>query len=405
MIDRSALVELRLLIEEICCDLCRFESTGALRARPELVRVRREFPLENPEAFADIRIEPYEGPAFFIEVKFGYSDDGVLESLRRKFLKPLPAGAEADRVVLVIDRERRANFEGLIAKAEALLAPGLRLEVWDEDQLRAMLHSHFQVEVSQIVPERLLDVRAAVDRAKGWHAFGGESLETYVHDALKAQLMWNFGFWRMRQYREASGCQVGDILKPGVHDNVAVIIADLCSFSSFVRDTPDADVMRSSLIAFYSKARYEIINAGGMHYQFVGDEIIGFFGVPDQPEDFIRTAYKTARALCAMGKSVAQQWQRRIDRVQERIGIHVGLSLGTLHGLPLRPFSRTHHGFIGDCINVAARLMGEASADEIVASNGFFQQLGEKEQAEFEPSESVDAKNVGRIKAWRAKVK
>jgi class 3 adenylate cyclase len=305
---------------------------------------------------------------------------------------------------MVIDRGARQNFDELIAKAVASLAPDLRFEVWDEERLCALLRSHFNVEVERIEPERLLDVRAAIDHAKGWHAFGGGAQDAYVHDPLKAQLLWNFGFWRLRQLRESTGCEVHDILKPGVYRNVAVLIADLCSFSSFVRDTPNADTMRESLIAFYSKARYEIINSGGMHYQFVGDQVIGFFGMPDQPDGFIDAAWRAARALCAIGKSVAQDWQRRIDRVQEKVGIHVGLSLGDLHLLPLRPFSRGHLGFIGDSINVAARLMSEASVDEIVATNGFFQLLDGKAQAEFEPSESVDAKNVGRIKAWRARV-
>jgi hypothetical protein len=47
-----------------------------------------------------------------------------------------------------------------------------------------------------------------------------------------------------------------------------VLLADLCSFSSYIRDTGDAEVVRESLTAFYSKARYQIINNGGMLYQF-----------------------------------------------------------------------------------------------------------------------------------------
>jgi adenylate cyclase len=43
-----------------------------------------------------------------------------------------------------------------------------------------------------------------------------------------------------------------------------VLLADLCSFSSYVRDTADETIVRESLTAFYSKARYQIINSGGM---------------------------------------------------------------------------------------------------------------------------------------------
>jgi class 3 adenylate cyclase len=101
---------------------------------------------------------------------------------------------------------------------------------------------------------------------------------------------------------------------------------------------------------------------------------------------------------------VAQEWQRQIDREQSPVGLHAGVALGDLHLLSLRPFSRTHLGFIGDCINVAARLMGHATADEIIVSNSFYQRLSDSSRAGLYPNESIEAKNVGRIKAWKSTV-
>ena len=69
-----------------------------------------------------------------------------------------------------------------------------------------------------------------------------------------------------------------------------------------------------------------------------------------------------------------------------------------------RPFSRTHLGFIGDCINVAARLMNHAPVDEIIVSNGFYQRLSESARGDLRHHEPVEAKNAGRIKAWKATV-
>jgi class 3 adenylate cyclase len=207
-------------------------------------------------------------------------------------------------------------------------------------------------------PDELLDVRQAIDRAKGYHAFGGPSLAAYEHDPLKASLLWHFGFWRLQQLGKAGRPTPHDILPPGPYHGVAVLLADLCSFSSYVRDTNDAQIVRESLMAFYSKARYQIINSGGMLYQFAGDEVIGLFGIPDHPEAFTDAVLDTALALCRIGDSVSQHWQRRIDRVQSASGLHVGIAIGDLQIVSLRPFSRLHVGAIGDCINVAARLRG-----------------------------------------------
>jgi adenylate cyclase len=62
---------------------------------------------------------------------------------------------------------------------------------------------------------------------------------------LKAQPLWHFGFWRLRQMREPRRLGVRDIVPPGHYRDV-VVLADLCSFSSFVRDTPNAEVIREN---------------------------------------------------------------------------------------------------------------------------------------------------------------
>ena len=178
-------------------------------------------------------------------------------------------------------------------------------------------------------------------------------------------MLWHFGFWRLKQLRSAGRSSPRDILPPGPYKAVAVLLADLCSFSSYVRDTSDAEVVRESLTAFYSKARYQIINNGGMLYQFAGDEVIGLFGIPDHPDGFTDAVLDTARALCRIGESVTQHWQRRIDRVQSAAGLHVGVALGDLQIVSLRPFSRLHVGAIGDCINVASRLLALAGRQRL----------------------------------------
>lgn len=394
--------ELRLLLEELCCDLSRFEHVSRDGIAPEDVQIDREVAVGQLGAFADIRVRPRGRETYFIEVKYGYTDEAVLHSLRRKYAEPDETVRQASRVVLVVERKGRADWDELVCSAGAALGAGLVLEVWDEDRFAAALRTHFDVELGEIEAERLLDVRQAIDRAKGFHAFGGESLQAYEHDTLKAQLLWHFNFWRLRHMREARQLGVREIAPPGLYREVVVVLADLCSFSSFVRDTPDSAVIRENLTAFYSKARYQIINNGGMHYQFVGDEVIGVFGLPDRARGYIEAACETARALCSIGRSVANEWQRQIDRMQSAVGLHVGVAMGDLHLLSLRPFSRAHIGFIGDCINVAARLMSHATADEIIVSNSFYQRLPEAIRATFREQEPIEAKNVGRIRAWKA---
>jgi class 3 adenylate cyclase len=324
-----------------------------------------------------------------------------LRHLRRKFSNP-PRGIEGEsKIILVIDSETCPDPRALETEAAPCLAPGLTLEIWTEAHFLELLRDRFKVEARSVRPADLLDIRQAIDRAKGYFAFGGSTLADYDHDPLKAELLWHFGFWRLQQLRNAGRSTPREILAPGYYRGVAVLLADLCSFSSYVRDTPDAGTVRESLTSFYSKSRYQIINNGGMLYQFVGDEVIGFFGIPDQPAGFVRDALETARSLVSIGESVAHQWQRNIDRIQPSGGLHMGLAIGDLQVVSLRPFSRTHIGAIGDCINMAARLMAVAGPGEVVVSNSFYQALDEGGQVGFEAIEPIEAKNIGRIKAWK----
>jgi class 3 adenylate cyclase len=67
----------------------------------------------------------------------------------------------------------------------------------------------------------------------------------------------------------------------------------------------------------------------------------------------------------------------------------------------MQPFGRAHLGAIGDGINMAARLLAHACASEIVVSNGFYQGLSQDAQSDLAETAPIDARNIGRIKAWK----
>src|SRR5204862_34072 len=78
------------------------------------------------------------------------------------------------------------------------LCPPLQLEIWSEERLIALLQQRFGVRIGSITEDDLLDVRQAIDRAKGAHAFGSSSLAADDTEPLRSQLLWHFGFWRLR---------------------------------------------------------------------------------------------------------------------------------------------------------------------------------------------------------------
>jgi len=397
----SYLSELRLFVEDICCDLCLFHDSSRSDQPLEAVSIDREYYLGMPSTFADIRIKPAESAPYFIEVKIGYPDGVLVRHLVRKYGADTPQVREASRIILVIDAERRTGWAATEAEIRQGLNPALTLEVWNESDLQASIRDRLGVNIGAITDQHLLDVRDRIESALGFHAFGGDSLSTYRNDPLRAELLWHLGSVRLRRLRAMGRETAREILPPGLYRGVAILMADLSSFSSFVRDTPDPEIIRESLTSFYTKARYQIVNGGGMLYQFVGDAVIGFFGIPDTEPSSIDACLSVAEALLDIGDSVSDHWQRRIDRVQPVHGAHIGLTIGDVEILSLRPFSRTRIGAVSDSINLAARLLSAASAGEIVVSNSFFHKLDESKRESFEELEPLDARNVGRIKAWK----
>jgi adenylate cyclase len=388
--------ELGAFLDEICADLCRFECAAAAGCAPADVSIEREVTLA-PDLHADIRVEPPGGAPFFVEIKLEYQPAALVERIRRKYGTPSPAWRGAGRLAVVVDRTGLADWPQVERALRGAASPELALDIWDVATLLERIRATFGAEISSVSRASLLDVRAAIEQAQWRTAFEGK----FPDDARTASLLWHFSPWELARLHRQASLGPDAILESRLYDGAVVVMADLCSFSSYVRDTRDPAVIRRRLTEYYSLARYAVLNAGGMLYQFVGDEVVGVFGLHQPPAAATGQALACARSLCEVGNAVSSAWQRTLDRVQPSKGVHIGIGMGEVGLLPWRPFSRTHVGFIGEPLNLAARLMGEARSGEIVATNTFYTSLDGAHRALFEQLQPIEAKNVGLIQGWR----
>jgi class 3 adenylate cyclase len=389
--------ELRLFLEEICCDLVRFRHAAEDNVAPEEVKIIRESYLGSANGFADIRVQVKADDPYFIEIHYGCTPNHILASLTRKYCPGAHLGGRAMKVITVIDTVAHASWQELRPLIQSKLQDGLELEAWDEKTLLAMLRKYFGIEIDAISEHHVLKLREAVDAAKGRYAFD----ELWVGDEMQRALIWHFGFWRLKQLRGGGRLTPGAIIPPGLYKNVAVVMADICSFSSYMRDTRREDVIRDCLTTFYSKARYEILNTGGMMYQFAGDEAIGLYGIPDQSDSYLERTFDCAKALIDIGKSVSGIWQRQIDNVQSARGLHIGIAIGDMQIVSLRPFGRSHLGGLGEVINIAARLLSQAGPSEINVSNTFYEAINQNYQAGFRQCQPFEARHMGTLQTWK----
>ena len=361
--------ELRRFLEELCCDLCRLRH---VREDGFVVALRG-------------------APAHFVEIKYGLPLEETIRRIRRKYA--LNHSTNCDRLVVVV---RDLDIAALKARLRDCVCSSLDVEIWDEARLLSEIKSHYGIEIDSLEEANLIALHRLVLQANWPRDFDEEYYEIQAW-----ALLWHFSPWTLKRLREHAHRGPADIWRPGTYADVAIVMGDICSFSAYVRDTPDQRIVQEVLTAFYSKSRHAVRERGGMFYQFVGDEVVGLFGFPDRKPDYVADALDCAKALLDIGASTSQYWERRIDRVQDKHGLHIGIGMGALNLLPLRPFARSHIGFIGDALNMGSRLMAEAQAGEIVVSNGFYQALDDDAQSQFAENQPVVAKNVGTLKSWR----
>lgn len=400
-IDRTAASpfdsELGLFVEEVTADLVRFECAAAAGCAHDRVAVKREWPLGVADSYADIHVAPPIGRPYFVEVKLRYTAREIIRRVTQKYGPATERAAAGERLALIVCRADHDHWPAVEAELRRTIRSGLALEIWDEPDLLGRLRKTFADDIRGLTREELLDVRRAIERAYWSFSFAGE----FADYSGTAALQWHFSPWALRHLHREQGLAPEEILAPRTYEQTVVLMADMCSFSSFVRDTRDPRLIRRKLTEFYSLARYAVHNAGGVVYQFVGDEVVALFGLHEPPEAAAAKALACAETLFATGHAIADAWQRALDRAQPSRGVHVGIAVGDLNLLRLRPYSRTHIGFIGDALNIAARLMAEAKGDEAILSNGVYRLLDDDDRDGLVELEPVEAKNVGRITAWK----
>ncbi|MGH3137937.1 MAG: adenylate/guanylate cyclase domain-containing protein [Gaiellaceae bacterium] len=165
---------------------------------------------------------------------------------------------------------------------------------------------------------------------------------------------------------------------------VSIVFADLAGFTSFSErhDPPEVAAM---LNAYFVRLIPLLERAGGDVHQITGDEVMVVFGQRDG-----ETEHHAARAARA-----ALLLQREAERIARDHGdwprFRVGVNSGEVHaGLVGGVRGHRKHGYVGDAVNVTARLQAAAPVGRVLIGEGTFRELGTR--AVVEPVPPLRAK-------------
>jgi class 3 adenylate cyclase len=166
--------------------------------------------------------------------------------------------------------------------------------------------------------------------------------------------------------------------------DVSVLFADLAGFTSFseAHDPPEVAAM---LNAYFGRLIPLLEGVGGDVHQITGDELMVVFEERAGSAEHPVQAARAGLLLQRMADRIAHgrdDWPR----------FRVGVNSGEVHAGLVGARGHRKHGFVGDVVNLAARLQAEAPVDGVLIGEDTFRRLGGRAVVEPLPPLRVKGK-------------
>ena len=143
-----------------------------------------------------------------------------------------------------------------------------------------------------------------------------------------------------------------------------ILFSDIRGYSTLAEKLTAREV--AEILARHLGAMAEVVQEhGGTLNEFVGDAVMVVFGAPDPVPDHAERAVRCGLAM--------QARQSELNAEAERGGLPplrmgIGVNTGTVMAGTMGGGGRLQYTVIGDAVNVASRLQGEAEAGEVLAT-------------------------------------
>lgn len=147
----------------------------------------------------------------------------------------------------------------------------------------------------------------------------------------------------------------------GERRHATIVFSDLSGYTA-LNERIDAEEVGLVMAELRAVATRLVEAHGGVVNQFVGDEIMALFGIPQAGRD---DAQRAVRAVLALHAAVRQLAERHVARLGVRLQLHSGINSGWVVVRPCAPH-QGRFGLTGDAVNTAARLLQLAGPDEVV---------------------------------------
>ncbi|MGZ4150350.1 MAG: ATP-binding protein, partial [Actinomycetota bacterium] len=172
---------------------------------------------------------------------------------------------------------------------------------------------------------------------------------------------------------------------------ITELFCDLVAFTAQAEKMDPEDV-KATLRAYHTAVKDLVEGYGGTVEKFLGDGVIGVFGMPvaheDDPERAVRVSLQTLDAIAALHSSLGFD-------LHVRIGVNTGEAL-----VSTVPGEQIGGSIAGDIVNTCARLQAAAPTDGILVGEATFRATSSV--FVYEPVAPVSAKGKSEpLAVWR----
>jgi len=144
----------------------------------------------------------------------------------------------------------------------------------------------------------------------------------------------------------------GDLLHEGREQDVAVLFADIISFTKLCEEQSARNVV-ALLREYHNRLGQAVFDNGGTLDKYIGDGLMATFGTPQPGPDDARGALRCAFDMMA----ALEKWNEERAAIDaEPIQVGIGLHFGPAIAGDIGNDRRLEYSVIGDTVNIASRL-------------------------------------------------
>jgi len=162
----------------------------------------------------------------------------------------------------------------------------------------------------------------------------------------------------------------------GHRSEATIVFVDIRGFSSY-SEVKEPEEIVEKLNQYFEIATQAIHDNGGYVDKFIGDAVLGVFGVPVYQKNH---ALRAVRAASDMQKAFFEKHENGNDLLQS---VGIGINSGVVVSGNIGSQNRMEYTVIGESVNLAAHLYRLANPGEIIISKSVYDHL--KEMLEVEP--------------------